>query len=156
MPTSSLSIVSRGLAHSSIGSGPASSSGFGKAAKDTLGRFVAKPMTREEACKILNIEEVPELKHEEVMKVTKLHFDPLFRDLKPWWLRMICLREVLSTFSQRSTLQKNNWCRTSLLVLTNPNSTLALSKLRKAQKIKERRQSRQKRSKKKGVINQND
>jgi hypothetical protein len=50
-------------------SGPASQSGFGKAAKETLGRFVAKPMTREEACKILNVEEVAELDPAEVMKV---------------------------------------------------------------------------------------
>ena len=38
-------------------------SGFSKAASSTLGRFVTKPMTRDEACKILNLEEQPELNH---------------------------------------------------------------------------------------------
>ena len=45
-------------------------SGFSKAASSTLGRFVTKPMTRDEACKILNIEEKPELDHLEVMEVS--------------------------------------------------------------------------------------
>jgi hypothetical protein len=35
----------------------AQSSGFGQAAQSTIGRFISKPMTREEACKILNVEE---------------------------------------------------------------------------------------------------
>ena len=47
-------------------------SGFSKAASSTLGRFVTKPMTRDEACKILNLEEQPELNHQEVLEVSDM------------------------------------------------------------------------------------
>ena len=39
-----------------VNSGGAQQSGFGKAAQATVGRFIVKPMTRTEACAILNIE----------------------------------------------------------------------------------------------------
>ncbi len=42
---------------------------FGKAASSTIGRFITKPMTRDEACKILNMEEQPELNHAEILEV---------------------------------------------------------------------------------------
>ena len=50
--------------------GGAQQTGFGKAAQSTLGRFITKPMSRDEACKILNIEETPELNHVEIMEVS--------------------------------------------------------------------------------------
>lgn len=44
-----------------VNSGAAQQSGFGKAAQDTFGRFISRPMTRDEAIKILGIVENEEL-----------------------------------------------------------------------------------------------
>ena len=50
-----------------------SNTGFGKAASSTLGRFITRPMTREEACKILQVDDKPdnaELDYNQVMEVS--------------------------------------------------------------------------------------
>jgi len=57
---SSLLIVTSLVSHCDKGPG-AQSTGFGKVASETLGRFVTKPMTRSEACQILSIEETPDV-----------------------------------------------------------------------------------------------
>jgi hypothetical protein len=38
-------------------------------ASETLGRFITRPMTREEACKILSVEEAGEIDAKKVMEV---------------------------------------------------------------------------------------
>ena len=60
-----------------IGSG-AQQSGFGKAAQNTIGRFIHKPMTKEEALQILNIEEEKEKEKEVDPKKVMERFEALF------------------------------------------------------------------------------
>ncbi|TNV75648.1 hypothetical protein FGO68_gene154 [Halteria grandinella] len=62
-----------------VGSGGAQQTGFGKAAQSTIGRFITKPMTRDEACKILNLDETPELDHVKVME----RFETMFQKNNP-------------------------------------------------------------------------
>jgi hypothetical protein len=52
-----------------IGPG-AQQSGFGKVAQETFGRFTTRPMTRDEALKILSIEETAEIDPKKVMEVS--------------------------------------------------------------------------------------
>ena len=48
-----------------------------------MGRFITKPMTRDEACKILNVEEQPELNHKEVLEVSSFFFEKHLRISNP-------------------------------------------------------------------------
>jgi len=68
MLTSVLSTVGKILINFIIGSS-AQQTGFGKTAQNTIGRFITRPMTRDEACKILNIEESKELNNVEILEV---------------------------------------------------------------------------------------
>jgi hypothetical protein len=44
-----------------------------------VGRFIHRPMSREEACKILAVEEAPELNHKEILD----RFEALFEKNLP-------------------------------------------------------------------------
>ena len=72
-----------------------------------MGRFVSKPMTRDEACKILNIEETPELNHVDVMQVISQDDVNKFSDLSIFSRKITQPKAVHSTFNPKYTLQKN-------------------------------------------------
>ena len=72
-----------------------------------MGRFVSKPMTRDEACKILNIEETPELNHVDVMQVISLDIVNKFSDLSIFSRKTTQPKVAHSTFNPKYTLQKN-------------------------------------------------
>ena len=55
--------------NSILGSGGQGAQAF----KNTVGRFIQRPMTREEACQILSIEPAQEIDPAEVMKVCFSH-----------------------------------------------------------------------------------
>ena len=93
----------------SSGGGAASQSGFGKAASSTIGRFIAKPMTREEACQILSLEERPELNHVEVMEVSRIYaaLTSFYSVLKHYSIKITQRRVARSTCSPKYTLQRS-------------------------------------------------
>ncbi len=64
-------------------------------------------MTRDEACKILNIEETPELNHVDVMQVISLDDVNKFSGLSNFSRKTTQPKAVHSTFNPKYTLQKN-------------------------------------------------
>ena len=135
-------------------------SNFSKAASSTLGRFVTKPMTRDEACKILNLEEQPELNHKEVLEVSSFlrgirRFHPIAFQIAnsvPFsgsrnFSRKTCQPRAAPSISNRKyTLQRSIWCRISRQSSISRSSTQGRSSRRRKRKPRIPRKRKRRRS----------